>query len=457
MVATRNGVLPQTEQAARQSRTAEIVARDHAVMSPSLTRPYPLAVARGRGCWVEDVEGRRFLDFTAGIAVLTTGHAHPRVVRAVQQQAAQFIHMAGTDFYYAAQVELAERLAAHSPTGPGSRVFFTNSGTESVDVALKLARWRTGRPYVLAFLGGFHGRTMGALAATASKAVQRQGFFTGMSGVMHLPYPQEERPESLAATFAAMDAVFRHLAAPEEIAAVIVEPVQGEGGIVVPPAEFLAELRRRTERHGILLVADEVQTGFGRTGAWFAVEHDGVAPDILCAAKGIASGMPMGAVIAAEGVMTWGPGSQGNTYGGNPVACAAALATLDLLEEGLVERARVEGERLRKRAERLARRAPAIGRVRGKGLMQGLVIHDPATGEPAPALRDRIVTAAFNRGLLLLPAGRDTIRLTPPLVAGPREIAEALRRLEAALAAESNVRPAQRRGRASAEMVYAES
>ncbi|MGE5645098.1 MAG: acetyl ornithine aminotransferase family protein [Acidobacteriota bacterium] len=396
-------------------RARAVVERDRAVLSPSYTRSYPLVAARGEGAIVEDVDGNRFLDFSAGIAVVSTGHCHPRVVEAIQKQAARLIHMSGTDFYYENMVELAERLAA---TLPGARrVYFGNSGAEANEAAMKLARYHTRRDKFIAFLGGFHGRTLGALSLTASKAVQRRGFGPLVPGVFHVPYGET----------AAIERLFRTAVPPEEVAAIVVEPVQGEGGYIVPPADFLPELERLARRHGILLVFDEVQCGMGRTGKLWAWEHFGVAPDILTTAKGIASGMPLGAMIARAELMDWTPGAHASTFGGNPVAIAAALETLDLLEGGIIENAARVGRRAMERLAGWPARYPSVREVRGLGLMIGI--------ELAPGLRDGVIQRAFERGLLTLGAGENALRLSPPLIVTEAQADFALDTIEGCLAA----------------------
>ncbi len=424
-------------------RAAELVARDRDLVSPSYTRSYPFVMARGERVWVWDVDGNRFLDMTAGIAVVNTGHAHPRVVATVQEQATRFLHMSGTDFYYELQVRLAERLNAIAPGDAPKRVFYTNSGTESVEAALKLARYVTGRPRALAFIGAFHGRTMGSLSLTASKPVHRRGFAPLLPEVIHVPYGYCYRcpvnltyPECAVACLDWIEEqVFGHLTPPDEVAAIIVEPVQGEGGYVVPPPDFHPKLRALCDRYGILLIADEVQTGIGRTGRWFALEHWNVVPDIICVAKGIASGLPLGAIIAPRDLMTWPPGAHANTFGGNPLACVAALATLDVIEEeNLLENATRMGERLMAGLRALAERHQVIGDVRGLGLMVGVeLVTDRQTRHPAPELRDRLVQACFQRGMLVLGAGTNVLRFMPPLNIRSEEIDLALEVLDEAL------------------------
>jgi 4-aminobutyrate aminotransferase len=406
-------------------RARDIIARDARCVSPSYTRAYPLVAERGEGAIIEDVDGNRFLDFNAGIAVVAAGHCHPEVVRAIQQQAARLIHMSGTDFYYEQLVVLAEKLAEIAPGGMARKVAFGNSGAEAVEAAIKLARYSTGRDKLIAFLGGFHGRTMGALSLTARKAVQRQGFGPMLPGVVHAPYPNCYRcpfgrqVDTCAVECAGhIEKTLLHTIAPaDEVAAIVIEPIQGEGGYVVPPRKFFDELQRITRRHGILLVFDEVQSGMGRTGRMWAADHFEAAPDILAVAKGIASGMPLGATIARADLMTWPPGAHASTFGGNPVSCAAALATIELLENGLIANAAWMGEYLLERMREWPARFPVVGDVRGLGLMLGVeLVRDQASREPAPRLRDLVVQLAFERGLLILGAGDSTLRLCPPLV-----------------------------------------
>jgi len=419
-----------------------IIARDGVVVSPSYTRGYPLVMDRGYGAMVEDVDGNIFLDCAAGIAVNATGHSHPDVVKAITEQAQRFLHMSGTDFYYEPQVQLAEDLAAVTPIDGGVRSFFGNSGTEAVEACLKLARYATGRPNIIAFLGGFHGRTMGSLALTSSKAIQRRGFGPMLSGVYHAPFPNCYRCPigSTAAdcSGACLDYIeqqlFVHLVSPDEVAAVVVEPIQGEGGYVVAPDAFLQRLRELTRAHGILLVADEVQSGMGRSGKMFAIEHAGVRPDMIAIAKGIASGLPLGVAAARADLMAWPPGAHASTFGGNPVACAAAIATLKLLKDGLVANAAAVGGYLMDGLRALADRHCLIGDVRGRGLMIGVeLVRDRQTKERAIQERDAVVTAAFNRGLLLLGAGRNTIRFSPPLVLSREQADTAIRIFDEAL------------------------
>jgi len=407
---------------------ARIVARDRRFLSSSYTRDYPFVMARGEGAVVEDVDGNVFIDCAAGIAVTGTGHSHPEVVKAIVGQAQKFLHMSGTDFYYEPQVELAEELAAIAPIAGAAgetRCFYGNSGAEAVEAAIKLARYASKRFNVIAFLGSFHGRTLGALATTSSKAIQRRGFGPMAPGVYHAPFatcyrcPVGLRPESCQAECLGFleDQIFVHLVSPDEVAAVIVEPIQGEGGYLVPPPQFHQRLRALTERHGILLIADEVQSGMGRTGRMFACEHFGVQPDIMTLAKGIASGMPLGVCMARADVMTWPPGAHASTFGGNPVSVAAALATLTLLKNGIIANAASVGEHLLGRLRSLMDKHPLIGDVRGKGLMIGVeLVRDRQTKERAVDERNRVVQEMFTRGVLSLGAGRNAIRFAPPLV-----------------------------------------
>jgi 4-aminobutyrate aminotransferase len=420
-----------------------IIARDERWTSTSHIKEYPLVVARGAGAMVEDVDGNRFLDFMAGIAVASTGHAHPVVVKAVQDAAARFLHICGTDFYYEPMAALSERLAKVAPGTSKKRVFLSNSGTEAVEGAIKLARFATGRSGIVAFKGAFHGRTYGALSLTSSKVKQRAGFGPFLPDVHHVPYAYCYRCE-FGKTFPSCelfcaraiedDLLARHVS-PKNVAAIFVEPVQGEGGYIVPPPGYLKSLRELCDRHGILLVFDEIQSGIGRTGKMFAAEHFGVEPDILLSAKGLASGMPLGAIIAREKIMTWESGSHGSTFGGNPVCCAAALATLDVVEGGLVENARVMGERLLAGAKGLMARHARIGDVRGLGLMIGLeFVKDRKTRVPDPDLVRKIELESFARGLLLLSCGKSTIRLAPSLGIDQPDVDEGLRILGEVLA-----------------------
>ena len=407
-----------------------IIAEDERYISPSYTRTYPLVAARGRGAIVEDVDGNEFLDFSAGIAVVSTGHCHPEVVAAIQKQAAELIHMSGTDFYYPQMPQLAERLSKIAPMKGPHKVYFGNSGAEAMECALKLARYHTQRPNVIAFYGAFHGRTMGALSLTASKYKQRARFAPLVPGVIHVPYPNVHRekpadPEAYAIGCARFieDRVMRTVTAPNEVAAIVLEPIQGEGGYVIPPHSFLREIRGICDRHGILMVVDEVQSGMGRTGRWWAIEHSGVEPDVVALAKGIASGLPLGACISRAPVMDWTPGSHASTFGGNPVCIAAALATLDVLEREGVRNAAEIGTYMLERMRTWVGKLPAVTDVRGRGLMLAV---DFVSGE----IRDRMIQAAFERGLLVLGTGETAIRLSPPLIITREQADEAMDVLE---------------------------
>jgi 4-aminobutyrate aminotransferase len=394
------------------------IERDRKVTSPSLPRVYDFVPKQGAGCVVEDVDGNLFLDVNAGIAVTSTGHSHPRVVEAITRQAAELIHYSASDFYLPIYSELCEQLARIAPFSDAAKTFLTNSGTEAVEASIKLARFATGRQYVVGMLNAFHGRSYGSLSLTTSKAKYRTGFAPLLPGVVHTHFGDFEHLERV---------VFKHLVEPEEVAAIVVEPVLGEGGYVFPPDGWFPYLRELCDRFGILLVADEVQSGMGRTGKMWAIEHFGTEPDIVAAGKGIASGMPLGAMIAREGLMKWETGAHGSTYGGNPVSCAAALATLELLEEGLIENARQVGGVLIDGLRAMARRRPEIRDVRGLGLMIGVQFPDH---EHMVAVED----AAFRRGLLVLGAGEDVVRLSPPLVLRRDQAETALEVFEEAVA-----------------------
>jgi 4-aminobutyrate aminotransferase len=408
-------------------RARAILERDRTVVSPSYPRCAPFVMVRGEGAIVEDVDGNVFLDCCAGIGVAATGHAHPEVVRAITEQAARYLHIS-TDYYHEPQVALAEAVAQIAPVGGRAMTFFSNSGTEAVEAAIKLARHHTRRSNIIAFLGSFHGRTLGSLSLTASKAVQRRGFGPMAPGVYHAPYANSYRWPTSGRARSAEDCareclarieqeILGHLVSPDEVAAIVFEPIQGEGGYIVPPPEFIQGLARLAAAHGMLLIADEVQSGIGRTGKMFAVEHFGVQPDILIVAKGIASGLPMGLTIAREDVMDWPAGAHSNTFGGNPVACAAALATLKLVSQGLMQNAADVGQYMLSQLEELAQKHCLIGDVRGCGLMLGIeLVRDRETKEPAVSERDALVLAAFRRGLLVLAAGSSTIRISPPLL-----------------------------------------
>lgn len=416
-----------------------IIAEDSRLISPSYTRGYPLVARKGHGAIVEDVDGNEFLDFSAGIAVTSTGHCHPEVVAAIQKQAAELLHMSGTDFYYPQMTELAARLSKIAPMPGPHRVHYGNSGAEAVEAALKLARYHTKRQFVIAFYGAFHGRTMGALSLTCSKAQQRRRFSPLVPGVVHVPYPNlYRRPAGTDAEQYARDTaryiedtVFRTEVPPEECAAIVVEAFQGEGGYLPAPTVFMQELRRICDKHGILLVVDEVQSGMGRTGKWWAIEHSGVEPDIVCTAKGIASGLPLSAIITKASVMDWVPGSHASTFGGNPVAIAAAMATLDVLEREGLRNAREVGDHLMERIADWPKQLPFVGDVRGRGLMIGIeFVADKKTKTPAAEARDHVVDLAFEKGLLVLGCGPNTLRLSPPLIVSKAQADIALDILE---------------------------
>jgi len=416
-----------------------LVRRDSTYISSSYTRAYDFAVERGRGVWLWDVDHNKFLDFTSGIAVCATGHSHPRVVAAIKKQAEKFLHMSGSDFYYRVEVDLAEALSRITPGKFRKRSFFCNSGAEAVEAAIKLARYSTGRSGMIAFVGAFHGRTMGALSLTASKAVQREKFLPLVPQVVHVPYADCRRcvfnlsyPScELACVKYIEEVVFAKLMSPRDVAAIFVEPIQGEGGYVVPPPKYLPRLARLAKKHRILLVADEVQSGMGRTGKMFASEHWGVVPDIVTVAKGIASGLPLGVCVARADLMTWAPGSHGSTFGGNPVSCAAALETIKLLEGGLVENARKMGELLAAHLEELVSRFDFLGWVSGKGLMTGLeIVRDKEKYQGDPDMRNLIVQKCFKKGLLVLGCGPSAVRFSPPLVVKKSEIERAVGILE---------------------------
>ena len=420
-----------------------IVDRDAAWTSQCYIKEYPLAIARGSGVMVEDVDGNRYLDFMAGIAVASTGYGHPHVVQAIQEAAAKFLHICGSDFYYEGMAALCERLARVAPGPTKKRVFLTNSGTEATEGAIKLARYATRRTAIVAFKGAFHGRSTGAVSLTSSKARQHAGFGPLLPDVHHVDYAYRyrcrhcsDKPECTrgCVTSIEQELFARHLD-PHDVAAVFVEPVQGEGGYVIPPHGFLTELRHLCDKYGILLVFDEVQSGVGRTGKMFACEHEGVEPDVLLTAKGLGSGMPIGAMIVRETVDKWRNGAHGSTFGGNPVCCAAALATLDVVEGGAMANAAAMGERLLAASRALMAKHPCIGDVRGRGLMVGIeFVKDRATREPDGVLVQRIVELAFERGLLLLGAGKSALRLAPPLVIDAVDIDRGVAMLDACIA-----------------------
>ena len=421
-----------------------VLAGDKQYLSPSYTRSYPLVAKRGRGVVIEDVDGNEFLDFSAGIAVVSTGHCHPEVVAAIQKQSAELIHMSGTDFYYESMITLAERLSRLAPMKGPHKIYYGNSGTEAVEAALKLARYHTRRQHIIAFYGAFHGRTMGSLSLTASKPQQRRRFAPLVPGVTHVVYPNVyRRPAGTDAVDYAVscarfieDKLFKTTLPPEEVAAIFVEPIQGEGGYIVPPSEFLQELRAICDRHGILLVADEVQSGAGRTGKMWAIQHAGVEPDIITNAKGIASGMPLGVMMTRSDIMDWVPGSHASTFGGNPVCIAAALATLDVLEREGIRNADAVGRHIMQRLSSWPGKHRIVGDVRGRGLMIGVeLVKDQQSKAPIGEVRDRVVELAFERGLLFLGAGESAIRIAPPLIVTKEQADVALDVLEECISA----------------------
>ncbi len=424
------------------SKASGLIEKDSHFVSPSYTRIYPLVVDSARGLWVQDVDGNVFLDFTAGIAVCATGHCHPRIVDAIKTQADRLLHMSGTDFFYVPQIALAEKLAALVPGNSRHRVYFGNSGAESVEAAFKLARWHTRRELNIAFYGAFHGRTMGALSLTASKTIQKKHYHPFVPGITHIPYPYCYRcpyhmqyPQcELTCVQWIEDTLFRTTLPPEEVAAIFVEPIQGEGGYIVPPPEFHQKLFQLAQKYGILYVADEVQTGMGRTGRMFAMEHFKVAPDIMALAKGIASGMPLGAMIARSEIMDWEAGSHASTFGGNPVSCQAAMATIELLQEGLIVNAARQGERLLQGLCELQKTIECLGDVRGKGLMVAVeLVKDRESKAPARNWRSRIIDCAFRKGLLLLGCGENSIRFCPSLTVTADQVDQCLALFEEAV------------------------
>lgn len=419
-----------------------LVKRDSAVISPSYPRDYPFVMDHGKGSEVWDVDGNRFLDFMAGIAVASTGHAHPKVVKAIQQQVEKFIHIS-SDFYHEGWIKLAEKFAEIAPFDDYGVSFMTNSGTEAVETAIKLARYHTGRSNFIGFTGGFHGRTMGAVTFTASKPKYHKGFYPLMNGVLHAPFPDLYRPvlerrkgEDYGETVVRyiQEQILDHILPPEEVAGILVEPIQGEGGYVVPPPGFFPALRELCDKYDILLIADEVQSGMGRTGKWWAIEHFNTEPDIVTSAKGIVSGMPLGACIARRDIMDWERGAHGNTYGGNPISCAASLATIELIEKEYMKNAAEVGQYTLDALAEIQARHPSIGDVRGLGLMIGVeFVLNRETREPAEKIQSRVVNLAFERGLLLLGCSKSVIRIAPPLSISQSEVNEGLKIFEEAV------------------------
>jgi 4-aminobutyrate aminotransferase len=434
-----NRTVPDVHTALPGPKAQEQLGRDALFVSPSYTRAYPLVVESGSGAVIEDVDGNLFLDFTAGIAVNATGHCHPEVVAAIQDQAATLIHMSGTDFYYRPEIDLAEKLAAIAPGPSPKRVFFTNSGAEAIEAALKLARWHTDRSRVVAFFGAFHGRTYGAMSLSGSKLVHRRGFSPLVPDIHHVEFPRDcpgciPLAQGCNCVKKIEDALFHRIAPPDEVAAIFVEAIQGEGGYHVAPPGFLEALRELCDRNGIMMVVDEVQSGMGRTGKMFAIEHWGLEPDIICLAKGIASGLPLGAMVAKAEVMDWPAGSHASTFGGNPVSCRASLATIDLLEREYVANADARGRQLRDGLRALGRAHSCLDNVRGLGLMTAVdVLKEKPLQEHFPALRETIIQSAFQRGLLLLGCGESAIRFCPPLCVTSEQVDTCLRILDAVI------------------------
>ncbi len=423
-------------------KAKKLIKLDKSYVSPSYTRMYPLVVKKAKGLWVHDVDDNVFLDFTAGIAVCATGHCHPKVVEAIKKQAGLLLHMSGTDFYYTPQIALAEKLASLVPGKEGKKVYFGNSGAEAVEAAFKLARWHTQRELNLAFYGAFHGRTMGALSLTASKTIQKKHYNPLVPGITHIPYAYCYRcPYNLRHPQCRLQCVqwveetlFRTTVPPDEVAAIIVEPIQGEGGYIVPPPEFHRELYKIAKKYGILYVVDEVQSGMGRTGKMFAIEHFGVEPDIMALAKGIASGMPLGALVARADIMNWEAGSHASTFGGNPLSCQAAMATIELLEEKLMANASAQGDYLMAELRKLQKSYECLGDVRGKGLMVAVeLVKDRETKQPAAELRGEIIKKVFHKGLLLLGCGENSIRFCPALTVTSEEMGKCLSIFDEAL------------------------
>ncbi|MCP2520056.1 acetyl ornithine aminotransferase family protein [Candidatus Aminicenantes bacterium AC-335-B20] len=423
-------------------KAKELLEKDKKFVSPSYTRPYPLTVKKAHGMLIEDMDGNIFLDFTAGIAVNVTGHTHPKVVEAIKKQSEELIHMSGTDFYYAPQVLLAEKLAEIVPIKGEKKVFFGNSGTEVVEAAIKLARYYTKRPGIIAFYGSFHGRTLGSLSLTASKAVQRKNMAPFLPNVFHSPYAycyrcifgKEVDNCKLECISFIKEFLFSKIAPPEDIAAIIIEPIQGEGGYNIPPEKFIKAINDLAKENKILLIVDEIQSGMGRTGKWFAFEHFGIEPDIVTIAKGIASGLPLGVCVSKAEIMTWEPGAHASTFGGNPVSCASALATIELLEKELISNAKEMGEYMLSKLRELQKKHPLIGDIRGKGLMIGVeLVKDRETKEKAKEERDKIVYKCFEKGLIILGAGENSIRFCPPLIIKKEDIDIGLKIFEKAL------------------------
>ncbi|MCD6445421.1 acetyl ornithine aminotransferase family protein [Candidatus Bathyarchaeota archaeon] len=406
-------------------KARELVKKDESLISPSYVRFYPLVVESGSGCIVKDVDGNEYIDFNSGLVCLNVGHRHPKVVSAIKEQCNRFLHYSNTDFYYPEVVSLAEKLVKITPGNFEKKVYFGNSGAEAIEAAVKLAKWHTRKPRFIGFIGAFHGRTVGALSFTASKPVQRRYFFPLMPGVTHVPYPycyrcpfKQEFPDCHYWCIDYIeDYVLKKYVPPEEAAAILFEPIQGEGGYIVPPPEYFQKLKKLADKYGILLIDDEVQAGMGRTGKWFAIEHWNIEPDIICSAKALASGLPLGATIAKAKVMDWAGGSHASTFGGNPLSCAAACAVIDIIkEEHLLENATKQGTYIMKRLNELKEESSIVGDVRGKGLMIGMeIVEDKESKKSAPKLANEIMTRSWKRGVAVITCGTSTIRIAPPL------------------------------------------
>jgi 4-aminobutyrate aminotransferase len=435
--------LPEIKTALPGPKAKQMLERDEKFISPSYTRSYPFVMKRGYGAMIEDVDGNVFLDFNAGVAVCALGHAHPEITEVIAKQASEFTHISGTDYYYPHQTALAEKLIEVTPGDFAKKVHYGNSGAEAMEAALKAAIYSTGRQKFIAFRGAFHGRTFGTLSLTASKFTQRKGFGPQALDVTHVPYAnpirfplERQAGESIGRRVARYieQTIFRTTVPPDDCAAIVVEPVQGEGGYVVPDVDFLPELRRICDEHGIVLIVDEVQSGVGRTGKLWAIEHFGVTPDIICMAKAIGGGIPLGVTLAREDLMRWHVGAHASTFGGNPVAIAAALKTLELIENGVMQNAAEIGSYMIDRLRELQDKHEIIADVRGLGLMIGIeIVRDRETMEPWADLRDNVVLECFNRGLILQGAGESAIRFSPPLIIDREQADFAIDTVEAAI------------------------